>query len=392
MDSWLFCRTARGIFAVTKAAALVVLLLVIAEAAAAQAKWDPYSELHVPVPPVPFKGNGKTHLSYELHITNYGTEPLTVASIAVLGDNSEKPLAEFSGPSLRGMIQPIGKLENKGNPAKIDSGRRVAAFLWITLDDGADLPQSLRHRLAFAAEKEGEGEPGSMLLGPEMKLPAESPLVIGPPLKGGSWLAGNGPSNISGHRRAMLPVGGRAAIAQRFAIDWVMLNPEGGTRKGDAKENENYLAHGQEAIAVADGTVVALKDGIPENVPGIMSRAVEIDLDTVGGNFVTLDLGNGKFAFYAHLQPGSLRVSVGDRVKRGQVLGLVGNSGNSTEPHLHFHLSDGPSNLGSEGLPFVHDSFTEIGSGWGFKPTPDAKSVTRTGEIPMMNAVVQFQQ
>ena len=90
-------------------------------------------------------------------------------------------------------------------------------------------------------------------------------------------------------------------------------------------------------------------------MPGITSRAVPITSETVGGNHIVLDLGGGRYAFYAHLQPGSLKVKVGDRVTRGQVIGLVGNSGNSTEPHLHFHISDGVSPLGSEGLPYVLD-------------------------------------
>jgi murein DD-endopeptidase MepM/ murein hydrolase activator NlpD len=104
---------------------------------------------------------------------------------------------------------------------------------------------------------------------------------------------------------------------------------------------------------VADATVAAIKDGIPENVPGPTSRAVPITSETIDGNYVVLDLGEGRFAFYAHLQPGSLRVKAGDRVTTGQVLGLVGNSGNSTEPHLHFHVSNGVSPLGSEGLPYA---------------------------------------
>jgi murein DD-endopeptidase MepM/ murein hydrolase activator NlpD len=82
---------------------------------------------------------------------------------------------------------------------------------------------------------------------------------------------------------------------------------------------------------------------------------VPITSETVAGNHIVLDLGGGRYAFYAHFQPGSLKVKVGDRVTRGQVIGLVGNSGNSTEPHLHFHISDGVSPLGSEGLPYVLD-------------------------------------
>jgi len=144
---------------------------------------------------------------------------------------------------------------------------------------------------------------------------------------------------------------------------------------------------------VADGTVVGFKDGIPENVPP--SRAVPITLETVGGNHVILDIGGGHFAFYAHLQPGKIRVKMGDRVKRGQVIGLVGNSGNSTEPHLHFHISDGNSPLGTEGLPYALTSFeTQKGE---LKVVSAAMKVEVSGapsrrslEMPLQNDVIRF--
>jgi len=169
-------------------------------------------------------------------------------------------------------------------------------------------------------------------------------------------MAANGPSNTSGHRRAMIPIDGAYHIAQRFAIDWVRIGADGKTYTGDPLDNKNYHAYGTDVLAVADGTVVEVKDGIPQNIPGADSRAVPIDLETVGGNHIVLDLGGGRYAFYAHLQPGKLRVKMGDKVKRGQVIGLLGNSGNSTEPHLHFHLSEGVSPLGSEGLPYILES------------------------------------
>jgi len=137
--------------------------------------------------------------------------------------------------------------------------------------------------------------------------------------------------------------------------------------------------------------VTETKDGIPENVPGIDSRAVPITLETVGGNHVILDIGGGHFAFYAHLQPGSLRVKLGEKVRRGQVVGLVGNSGNSTEPHLHFHIENGSSPLGAEGLPYSLASFEVVGRGEGWKPA-DAKGPAEVhkNEIPMENEVVNF--
>jgi murein DD-endopeptidase MepM/ murein hydrolase activator NlpD len=209
--------------------------------------------------------------------------------------------------------------------------------------------------------------------------------VLAAPLRGDNWVAANGPSNTSGHRRTILPIDGRARIAQRFAIDWVRSNPDGqATYTGDPLDNKNYRAYGSEALAVADGTIVETKDGIPQNIPGENSRAVPITLETVGGNHVVLDIGHGHYAFYAHLQPGSLKVKLGDHVKRGQVLGLVGNSGNSTEPHLHFHVGDSISPLGSEGLPYALDSFeTKAKSG----------AVTKhKQEIPLEDELVTFEK
>ncbi len=167
----------------------------------------------------------------------------------------------------------------------------------------------------------------------------------------------------------------------------MQIGPDRRSHSGDAKDNRSYLAYGEDAIAVADGIVSAVKDGIPENVPGLTSRAVPITLDTVGGNHVILDIGGGAYAFYAHLQPGSLKVKLGDKVRRGQVVGLVGNSGNSTEPHLHFQVSDANSPLGSEGLPYALDAF-EVQGRIGSTPLPAPEA--RKKEMPLANVVVRF--
>jgi murein DD-endopeptidase MepM/ murein hydrolase activator NlpD len=118
-------------------------------------------------------------------------------------------------------------------------------------------------------------------------------------------------------------------------------------------------------------------------------------LETVGGNHVIVNLGDSVYAFYAHLQPGSITVHVGDTVRRGQTLGLVGNSGNSTEPHLHFHLSDANSPLGGEGLPYVYTAFEVEGRVGRLQAdkipwTPFATREPRTLEMPLENVVVRF--
>jgi murein DD-endopeptidase MepM/ murein hydrolase activator NlpD len=178
----------------------------------------------------------------------------------------------------------------------------------------------------------------------------------------------------------------------------VQVGKDGKTYGGDPKDNKSYYAFGHDALAVADGVVAAVLDGIPNNVPGIDSRAQPITLANVGGNFVQLDVGGGLYAFYAHLQPGSLRVKVGDKVRRGQVIGLVGNTGNSTEPHLHFHVSNSPEPLGAEGFPYALRAFEVQGStemqGDEIKAqfAQPGKSETRTLAIPADGEIVKFEK
>jgi murein DD-endopeptidase MepM/ murein hydrolase activator NlpD len=187
---------------------------------------------------------------------------------------------------------------------------------------------------------------------------------------------------------------GHVAIGQRFAIDFLQVDSSGHSYHGDPSKNENYYAYGTPLLAVADGIVVETKDRIPQNVPGANSRAVPINMVTVGGNHVAIDIGYGRYALYAHVQPGSLRVRVGDHVKRGQVVALLGNSGNSTEPHVHFQIADGPTFLSSEGIPYATD-FEVVGN-CGIGGTPPAIVCTRhaatmvKGGIPLMNELVRF--
>ena len=103
---------------------------------------------------------------------------------------------------------------------------------------------------------------------------------------------------------------------------------------------------------MADGVVSNLKDGLHNKVRTTERNNRAITLDNVVGNYVVLDLGPRHFALYAHVQPGSLKVKVGAQVKTGQVLALLGNSGNCDAPHLHFHLMDANSTLGGEGTPY----------------------------------------
>lgn len=140
----------------------------------------------------------------------------------------------------------------------------------------------------------------------------------------------------------------------------MQLGPNRAIAQGDQSTNEALGIYGASVHAVAPGRVVNTRDGEPEETPGALPEGQTIQ--SAGCNYVVVDIGDGRYAFYAHLQPGSLRVKVGDRVRRGQVLGRLGNTGNSDAPHLHFHVMDGPSPLRSNGLPFVFRTFTLEGT------------------------------
>jgi hypothetical protein len=350
----------------------------------------PALELRVPKPPTVATAEGNSFLAYELHVTNFARNTLTLKKVEIAAAEGERRvLLTLSDSALvRAISRPAVQLP-AAERATLASGLRAVVYLWLPLDGGPP-PAALQQRLTIESGS-GDSLRTQSIDGPGVTVfPVAS--AIGPPLRGGVWFTANGPMAESGHRRALVIIG-TATIAQRFAIDYVKVADDHRTFSGDQLKNESYHAYGSEALAVADGRVVAVKDSIPENVPGPASRAVPITLETVGGNHVIIDIGEGRYAFYAHLQPGSLQVKLGQLVKRGQVVGLVGNSGNSTEPHLHFHLADGTSPLGSEGIPYGYESFELIGrcATFGFGCLRGAPEL-RKAELPLGNRLVRFRE
>jgi murein DD-endopeptidase len=343
----------------------------------------------MPISPVAFKADSKWHLVYELHVANMDKWDYAFTRIDVVsGEAAHKTLASFSGSELDGMFSHPG-LPKAEKAARLVPGEFGAVFMWVTFDTLDDIPSAVAHRISVRI---GDYPEALSVVTLPTSVDKDPVVVISPPLTGEDWVVGNGPSNTSLHRRALIPIDGRAYISQRFAIDWVQLNPDGKTYAGDPSENKNYRAYGAEIHAVADGLVTQVKDGIPQNVPGADSRAVPMTLETISGNHVIMDIGNGLYAFYAHMQPGSVRVKVGDKVTRGQVLGLLGNTGNSTEPHLHFHICSANSDLGSEGLPYAFASFEVQGKGEAWKRSEShAPAVKQEMEIPTEDEVVRFQ-
>jgi murein DD-endopeptidase MepM/ murein hydrolase activator NlpD len=258
------------------------------------------------------------------------------------------------------------------------------------------VPRALGHRVELDLVQ-ASGREHVIVEGGTVSVNAHQPIALGPPLRGGPWVAIYDHTADRGHRRVIYTLNGRARIPGRFAIDWMKVNQDGRYTHDDASRVANWYGYGAEVLAVADARVAGARDGINES--SSTTDFVRNTLENASGNYVALDLGEGRYAFYEHLVPGSVAVKSGDRVKRGQVVARLGYTGDSTGPHLHFHVSDGNSPLEAEGLPYVIDRFDMLGAyesleafgkeqPWTVMPTG---SVThRLMEFPTAAAVVDF--
>lgn len=322
--------------------ALAAMAALIAFAVPARAA-DADLALAVKAPPVPFLIHGKRALGYELLIKAPCDRTIEITGVDVL--------SAAKGGALLSRMEGEDLAKHLRKPDRTVDG--FVVFLWPTLDKDAPLPRALTHRVRYR-----EGGEEKTIEGGEAKVVSGGAIAIDPPLRGAGWVAANGPGNDDRHHRvSVLSVNGTPFIGQRFAVDWIQLGSDGRIFKNKGKRNADWPGYGAELLAVADGVVADVRDGIPENKPLTPVRAVPMTLETLGGNYVVLEIGTKRYAFYAHLIPGSVRVKIGDRVKRGQVLGLLGNSGNSDAPHLHFHVCDGMDFLFSEGIPYELKSY-----------------------------------
>ena len=299
----------------------------------------------------------QTRLVYELRITNFAPVPFDLSAIRVL--SGETVLADYRGAGLEALLEPVGAANTSGHVRTLEPGKSIIAFVDLGLAPGATTPGTIRHELTFSRTGADGSTVERVVTG--LALNVQGPaMVVGPPLKGRNWVAANGLFSPD-HRRSYNAVDGQEHLAQRFAIDWVQLSPDGRFFHDSNSANGNFYGYGAEVIAVADGVVAAIVNDQPDNQGNNPASGRSPTLDSITGNCIVLDLGGGTFALYAHLQPGSIKVSVGQRVTPGQLLARLGNSGNSDAPHLHFQLMNGNSPLGAEGLPFALRAFTQVG-------------------------------
>lgn len=236
---------------------------------------------------------------------------------------------------------------------RFDHLTRYFFSLRLSIPLGVPVPAEIRHRLVFTNGRTVEGG----VLSPRLD---ERPRVIAPPLRGDRLVFAN-QSNGVYHFGAALFRDGNVHTTERYAFDSLQFDESlTAFYAGDPKVNSSYFNYGKPLFAVADGTVVQVQNSLPEN-KGDASDLTFKSLIEYAGNHVILDIGGGLYACYAHCMTGSIAVQVGDRVRQGDTIGRLGNSGNSNAPHLHFQLCDGPDFFWSRGVPFVLASYVKTG-------------------------------
>ena len=326
-------------------------------------------------------------LAYELHFTNFSAAPIRVDWVTITVGTEYGHRIERS--ALRSALSPV---EDDTSPLDIERGRR--AVLYVDLFDMGDVGgQRVAHEIGVT--KLGPDRALELTIpGPTVSLGTRKPVVLGPPLGDGNWVGIYDPRLARGHRRVFYATEGEAVLPGRFAIDFVKITENGSLVSGDANVASNHYAFGEPVLAVADGIVAALRDDVPD--PRKRSGRERPTIGDASGNYLALRMAEDRYVFYEHLRQGA-PVRVGQFVKRGDVIGHVGFTGQASEPHLHLHVADRRTVLGAEGQPFVFDR-VEVRGGYRSIAdifdegtwTPSKPARTYKKKFPAPNRVLRF--
>lgn len=322
--------------------------------------------------PTPFVAtDGKTHISYELLTTSSlpSSTPLRLDRVDVRDARTHQVVGSLSGQALADAANPVGDPLTGADgdtpappgptPTVIQGSQQWIIWLDLILDRGQRVPKVLEHQLSGAVLPPSGPSAAFEETVQATRIARTPPVNLSPPVRPGTWYSSESCCGNTHHRRGLAPINGRFYVPQRFAIDWYRVGEQGQTWEGDPARLTSYLSYRQPVVASAGGRVVEVQDGLPDQTPPVTPPTPPIE-DTVG-NHVTVEVAPGRYLLYAHLTPGSLRVREGDRVEPGQVLGLIGNSGNSATPHLHFQVMTTAESFPTDSPPFTFRHFHVVG-------------------------------
>ncbi len=318
-----------------------------------------WSVVSVPIHPV--KGtDGRVHLVYEINVRNDSRYLLDLTAIDTLDGVTGQPtgrnqVISSDGQDINGKIRPFALANPTQSSVDFSNqlGPGQGGVIYFDLTYAAsEIPQCIKHRVTVSFQKT-DGTTQAYTTEDECtQVSRAKTLEIQAPLEGEGWLNVNGSGSIiSAHRYTTQATNGALRSPEHFAIDFVKLNQQGKLYSGDQNDNASYFGYGLNVRSATSGRVIEMLDGMPNQIPGHLVPLPEVS--QLAGNYVIVEISPGKYALYAHLAPGSVKVKQGDPLGVGQLLGKLGNSGNSEAPHLHFQIMDSASPFNTNGLPFV---------------------------------------
>lgn len=375
-------------------AAAAIAVTALAPAAQARARRTPLTTTVLTAPAPVMGTDGRRHVPYELTLVNGESERSDVQSVTVRAKDG-RVLLRLAGARLAAVTWDFARRPTTS------FGAAQGGHVWIdvALPRRAAVPHALVHRIRVHSTFANGGSVTSAWDGARTRVSTRAPVALAPPLRGGRYMDFNGCCDLSAHRSAIAAMDGRDHLSQRYAADFIKVDRHGAGARGDLSRNASFFTFGEPVLAVADARVVSTLNTVGENVPFIEPPGSAFTERSIVGNQVVLALGHGRYAVYGHLKTGSVRVHKGQRVHRGQVIGLVGNTGQSGGAHLHLQVSDGPDPLASEGLPFVFRRFRLAGTvvnldrflmGAANADIRARHAGRRHGQMPLQDAVVRF--
>jgi hypothetical protein len=389
--------TVRRVAAVAAAALLAALVVLPAPSSAAAPRFT-FLTASVLAPPRPVTAtDGRRHLLYEISLQSEAGAPIELQSLSVRAAGG-RPLLRLAGSQIASVLT-SGVTGPTTTLAPL-----VGATIWldVVVPRGRAVPRALVHRFRGRGLPPAPDGPIPFAFdGARTRVIARRAVSVAPPLRGRRLVDVNGCCGLSPHRTGINALDGVPYLSQRFAIDFLPIDRRGRAFVGDVSRNQSFLGFRAPVYSVAAGTVVGTRNDLRENTPPVEPPPLTLTPATALGNHVVVRLRGGTYALYAHLHTGSVRVRRGQRVRAGQILGRVGNTGESGAPHLHFHISDRPDPLASNGLPFVFDRFRATGAvtnldafltgavGATVRPAP-AGSRRHERQLPLQSTVLDF--
>jgi murein DD-endopeptidase MepM/ murein hydrolase activator NlpD len=301
--------------------------------------------------------SGRPFLYYELHLTNFAKDSVGLRNITILNASDGSLIDRLDSAGLAAHFAAIGQAKQGSNLLLPPGGSGV-----VFLEIGSPTTRgalALAHQVELNIIKNGL-ETRAVTNGAEINVAQQPPLLIGPPLRSGPWAAIYNPLWPTGHRRVFYTVGGTARLPGRFAIDFIKLDSAGKFASGNIDSIRNWLGYSAGVYAVADGIVASTRTDAKES--NTLSGYTPASPENATGNYISIKIAEGRFAFYEHLKPGSIVVSPGQKVKKGDRIAALGFTGQTTGPHLHFHIANADSPLGAESIPFEFESFHLLGN------------------------------